>query len=196
MNLHDGDHGVPPGKLASVTTYLEMTSPAPLRGARCPADLVFTEGPNDVVSYRELFRRVGKPWLWFSRLRMDEDDLRAILQNPAVSIHSLVRDGAAEAILELDFREEGACELAFFGLTASLIGTGCGAYLMDRAIELAWDRQIDRFHVHTCSLDSPGALHFYIRSGFSPYKRSVDIADDPRNTGDLPPDAAPHIPRL
>lgn len=196
MTLTDGIHAVRAGKLASVTTYLEMTAPAPLRGRPCPDNLVFTQAPRDAALYLDLFRRVGTPWLWFSRLHMDRNELCAILQDPDVSIHTLVHNGTAEAILELDFRDKATCELAFFGVTKGLIGTGAGAFLMDRAIEMAWERQINRFHVHTCTLDSPGALDFYIRSGFEPYKRAIEIADDPRTTGDLPQDAAPHIPRL
>ena len=67
---------------------------------------------------------------------------------------------------------------------------------MERALDLAWAAPIDRFHVHTCSLDSPAALAFYIRSGFTPYARQVEVADDPRLTGALPRDAAPQVPIL
>jgi hypothetical protein len=48
--------------------------------------------------------------------------------------------------------------------------------------------------VHTCTLDHPNALGFYLRSGFTPYARSVEIADDPRLHGVLPRSAAPHVP--
>jgi GNAT superfamily N-acetyltransferase len=86
------------------------------------------------------------------------------------------------------------CELAFFGLTPGLVGKGAGRLLMQHAIERAWARPIDRFWVHTCTLDHPAALAFYVRSGFRAFKRQVEIADDPRLDGTLPPDAAPHAP--
>ena len=104
------------------------------------------------------------------------------------------RDGEDLGLLELDFRVSGACELAFFGLDDALIGTGAGRYLMTQAITLAFQRDITRFHVHTCTLDSPQALAFYIRSGFKPYKQEIEIAEDPRLSGDLPMTAAPQIP--
>jgi hypothetical protein len=65
---------------------------------------------------------------------------------------------------------------------------------MNRAIERAWARPIHRFWVHTCTLDHPGALGFYIRSGFKPYARRVEVADDPRLVGLAPRTSAPHIP--
>jgi hypothetical protein len=50
--------------------------------------------------------------------------------------------------------------------------------------------------VHTCTLDGPTALNFYIRSGFVPYQRQVETFSDPRLTGLIPRDAAPQIPLI
>ena len=86
------------------------------------------------------------------------------------------------------------CELSYFGLTAKVTGTGAGRWLMNRAIELAWSRPIERFWVHTCTYDHPGALSFYMRSGFRPFRREIEICDDPRLSGVLPRTASPHIP--
>ena len=65
---------------------------------------------------------------------------------------------------------------------------------MDRAIELAFQGGIDRFHLHTCSIDSPGALGFYLRSGFRAVRRSIEIADDPRLKHGYDRALAPHVP--
>jgi hypothetical protein len=43
-------------------------------------------------------------------------------------------------------------------------------------------------------LDGPAALSFYMKCGFRPYKRAIEIADDPRIARILPEDAAPHVP--
>lgn len=144
--------------------------------------------------YRDLFRRIGTDWLWTSRLVLTEDDLLRIIRDPEVEVHALVAEGREEGLLELDFRKHGQCELAFFGLTPTLVGTGAGRWLMNRALETAWSRPITRFRVHTCSFDHPAALPFYLRSGFRAYRRDVGIGDDPRLTGELPRSAAAHIP--
>lgn len=194
--LAPGFHEVPPGMLATVVTHLEMRAPAPQRPAPAPEGL----RPRQVTApdpgwYRDLFTRVGgHDWLWFSRLMLRDAELAAILSDPKVELHTLERDGRAEALLELDFRSEGACELAFFGVTGALIGTGAGRFLMNRAIARAWARPITRFHVHTCTLDHPGALGFYRRSGFTPVRQQVEIAPDPRLSGLMPETAGPHVP--
>ncbi|HEY1447300.1 MAG TPA: hypothetical protein VGF33_02075, partial [Caulobacteraceae bacterium] len=63
-------------------------------------------------------------------------------------------------------------------------------------IEEAWSRPIRRLWVHTCTFDHPSALGFYVRSGFAPYAFMVEVLPDPRLTGQLPPDAAPHVPLI
>lgn len=199
--LPDGYSDVPMGKLAAVVTSLEMQAP-PAIGVdpeQPGVTLVRVELP-DVAWYRELYSRVGGEWVWASRLAMSENDLAAILRCPDVEVYAVMKDGRAEGLLELDFREEGVCELAFFGLTAAMVGNGTGRWLMNRAIARAWSRdgheQIACLWVHTCTLDSPQALGFYIRSGFTPVKRQVEVFDDPRLTGILPETAAAQVPIL
>jgi GNAT superfamily N-acetyltransferase len=192
-----GYSAVPAGHVAAVVTSLEMTSRPPPRPAR-PFPPGFELQPLDrtVETYRDLYRAVGTEWLWFSRLIMPDDRLRAIIEDPEVEIFALRDRGRDAGILELDFREPGTCELAFFGLAPDAVGTGVGRTLMNEAIARAWARPITRFWVHTCTLDHPAALDFYRRSGFVPYAFQVEVAPDPRLTGALPRDCSRHIPLL
>ncbi len=137
---------------------------------------------------------MGADWLWSSRLALSDAVLSAILSAHGVAVYALVLDGREEGLLELDFREPGECELAFFGVSPALVGRGAGRWLMNQAIALAWSRPIRRFWVHTCTLDAPAALPFYVRSGFVPYARRVEVYDDPRLSGVLPSTAAPQVP--
>ena len=151
----------------------------------------------DLGAYRTLFRRVGTPWLWFSRLVMADSDLAAILHDPSVEIYAVTDPRGTEVgLLELDFRSLPNCELSFFGLVPELNGKGLGRWLMAQAKSLAWRKGVERFWVHTCTLDSPAALAFYVRSGFTPYGREIEIFADPRLAGILPREAAPHVPLL
>lgn len=195
MILPLGDHDVPAGALAAVVTHLEMPAALAPRPERADAPWAVRHVPEPTLDwYRDLFRRVGADWLWTSRLALSDDALAGILRAPEVAVHALTLDGRDEGLLELDFRVPGECELSFFGVTPPLVGTGAGRWLMNRALALAWARPIGRFWVHTCSLDSPEAVPFYVRSGFVPYARSVEIFDDPRLTGVLPRGAAPQLP--
>ena len=195
MILPDGYSDVAPGKVAAVVTCLEMLGRPALRAERATAPWrLRRERRPEPGWYRELFARVGAEWLWFSRLVMPVPDLEAIIRHADVEVYALEAGGRDEGLLELDFREPGQCELAFFGLGSALLGQGAGRWLMNRAIEGAWARPITRFWVHTCTNDHPGALSFYLRSGFGAYARRVEVADDPRLSGLAPRTAAPHVP--
>lgn len=194
----NGYTDLPGGKIASVTTFLEMTARVPRSAAGVRSDLTLHRVEvADPEWYRTLFRRIGEPWLWFARLALGDDELAAILGDPQVEVYSLIRGGREAGLLELDFRDPADVELSYFGLVPEAIGSGAGRWLMDEAVELAWSRPATRrFWVHTCTLDAPGALDFYRRSGFVAYKRAIEVVDDPRLSGLLPCDAAPQVPIL
>jgi len=191
----DGYTDVPAGKIAAVVTSLEML--ARPRPRPDPPDALWRlrrVADPDLDWFRDLYRRVGQDWLWFSRLTLPDDALAAIVRDRSIELHALECRGHDEGLLELDFRQAGDCELSFFGVTPDFVGQGAGRWLMNRALELAWSRPLRRFWVHTCTLDHPRALSFYLRSGFSAYRRQIEIADDPRIAGILSASAAPEIP--
>ncbi|MGE0769354.1 MAG: GNAT family N-acetyltransferase [Hyphomicrobiaceae bacterium] len=202
--LPDGYADVPSGRIATVVTTLEMRAPPPARKVPdLPDGIAVRRVPRpDLDWYRGVFRLVGEPWLWFSRLRLSDAALSRIIHDEKVETWTVSTgdgDGTShrdQGLLELDFRVAGECELAYFGVSPALTGQGIGRYLMSRALAEAWQRPIERFWVHTCTLDHPSALGFYIRSGFAPIKRQIEIAPDPRLDGTVPVTDAPQIPIL
>ncbi len=195
MQFQNGFYEMPPEKLATIVTSLEMFSkPEQQAREKKPGwTLTFVENP-DVEWYRDLYRNIGQEWLWFSRAIMPAEELATIIGNPKVEIRALEVDGKVAGLLELDYRVDGECELAFLGVTDGYLGQGVGKWLMNHAIDLAWNNSINRLWIHTCTLDHPRALPFYIKSGFKPYQRQLEIADDPRISGLYPPDAAAYFP--
>ena len=192
----NGVTDLPPGKVAAIVTSLEMTAAPPVRQDPPGTEGLTLEqiGAADTARYLAMYRVLGERWMWFSRLVKPAAYSEAILGDAAVLCFVARLDGRDVGLLELDFREAGEGELAFFGLEESVLGKGAGRWLMNRALELAWARPIGRFWVHTCTLDHQGAPEFYQRSGFVPFKRSVEVVDDPRLAGHLPRAATRHHP--
>lgn len=186
------------GEIGAIVTSLEMTSRPPLR-AMPSSDLRLERWSAPTPDkYRALYRRVGEPWLWFSRLELDDKALSAIIHDPKVRIWAVLdRRGIEVGIVELDFRETGQCEIAFFGLVPELAGKGYGRWLMAMTLQAGWaEPGVERLWVHTCTLDGPGALNFYVKSGFTPYQRQIETFLDPRLNGLIPRAAAPQIPLI
>lgn len=196
--ISDGYTDLPQGKIASVVTYLEMRERPRVASTVAPASLSIrkVEKP-DLDWYRNLYRAVGQDWLWFSRLRMNDEELARTIHDPRVDVYVLSLDGQGDqGLLELDRRSASEIEIAYFGLTADLVGRGAGQYLMSYALVAAWAHNPLRVWVHTCTQDHPRALAFYLKAGFAPYKRAIEVADDPRLTGQAPRNVAPHVPLI
>lgn len=188
---------VKPHELAAVITYCEMARrPKPRPMQTSPLRLVRWHNPAP-EKYRILFRRVGEPWLWFSRLAIDDDALCAILADSLIEIYAVLDPKGIEiGLIELDFREPGRCEIAFFALVQQLIGQGLGNWMMAQTVSLGWRNGIERITVQTSSLDDPRALSTYLKAGFTIVGRAIETFADPRIEGLLPKEAAPHVPMI
>jgi GNAT superfamily N-acetyltransferase len=197
--LPDGFTDLAPGKIASVVTFLEMR-PRPARGAAWQ-DRVSTNEVGlrpvhapDLNWYRALYRRAGAQWLWFSRLEMTDAQLAAVLHRSTNELFVAESDGNEIGMAELDRSHAPDVEITFFGLFPEAIGKRLGRSFMAVLLDRAWDGSAARIWLHTCNLDAPAALSFYMKCGFRPYKQAIEVADDPRVRGILPEDAAPHVP--
>jgi GNAT superfamily N-acetyltransferase len=189
----DGYTDLPAGKIANVATYLQLRQrPGGHNRPNPDLSLIRLSG-RDAARYLAIHRAVGDRWLWLSRVR-DEAALPMLLDHPQIEALVLRRQGSDVGLLELDRRLAGEVEIAFCGLVTAEIGRGTGRWLINEAIERAFAQPIARLFVHTCTFDHPKALNFYRRAGFTPYKIAIEVFDDPRLTGLLPPDAAPHVP--
>ena len=153
-------------------TYLQMTDPGQLspepspdprarleRAAECPASF-----------YRYLYRAVGERYHWVDRLPWSDEQIRAHLASPEVSLWVLSLAGAPAGYFELQGHEDGSLEIAYYGLLPEFTRRGFGKYLLTEAVRLAWGQGARRVWLHTCSLDDPAALPNYRARGFTPYK--------------------------
>lgn len=185
-----------------MVTYLEMRHAAPARPIPDAANWDVRETRLEAEAYRALFKRIGEDWLWCSRLTLSDDALTAVLAAPERVFLVLKRAGAeagldaAQGLLELD-RQGPTCEVAYFGVTPEAVASTAARHLMNAGIARAFGLTpaIDRLFLHTCTFDHPRALAFYERSGFDVTHQEVEVMPDPRLSGLLRVDAAPHVPR-
>lgn len=184
MQLTSGYHEVPPGHVAAVVTYLQMLAPAQWSAPEVAPSISLrrVEGIG-LDEYRRHFRAVGEPWLWFSRLRMDDATLRATLDAATTRLYFLYEGPSPIGILELDLAVAGEVEIRFFGILVAYTGRGLGRWMMRQALDLAWAEGPKRVWLHTCTNDDPKALAFYRKCGFVPYQLGVEVAPDPRLPG-------------
>lgn len=176
---------LPAGKLEMIITYLEMAKPGALRPAphRAEAIAIIRARRPTVSFYRYLYDTVGGPWMWFERRKTADRELARVIHDPLVEVYVMYLDGVPAGYAELDRRQPGEVELAYFGLMPEFIGRGLGRYLLEWAIARAFEDDAARFWVHTCNFDHPGALAVYQRGGFRAYRQERLVIDDPREAG-------------
>lgn len=192
----DGYTDLPPGRIANVVTFLEMqaapaTRPRPTTGLR-----VRSVAAPTIAWYRDLYRRIGERWLWFSRAVVDDRALAARLADQAIEILALERGEQAIGFAEIDRSTAGEVEIAMFGVVPDATGTGAARFLMDEVLAQVWTPGTTRVWLHTCTFDHPAAVPFYRHAGFRPYKFAIEVSPDPRLSGYLPLDAGPHVPLI
>ena len=161
-----------------VRTYLELRSPEQLRPADAtdPSVAFVHRSAMSVADYRRLYRAVGYRWYWRDRNAWSDERLAAHLARPEISVWECLVDGESAGYFELERRDDGSVEIAYFGLTEEFIGRGAGRAMLTRAAREAWALGANRVWLHTCTLDSAHALPNYKARGFEPYRTETYAA--------------------
>ena len=155
--------------VAVVRTYLEMDSPDRLTGrAPIPPGHVVRRDACTAELYRELYEGVGERYHWRDRRLWSDEQLREHLSKPTIQVWVLWQGESARGFFELARHDDGAVEIAYFGLMPMGIGQGLGRALLTRAVDVSWslEPRPTRVWLHTCTLDHPAALANYLARGF------------------------------
>src|SRR5436853_858007 len=153
-------------------TYLQLTHTGELNAARLSEDRAeIVQVMNCPASfYRYLYGEVGRLYHWTDRLPWTDDEIRAHLARPAITLWVMVVEGAPAGYFELERHADGSTEIAYFGLLQEFLGRGLGKHLLTEAVARAWQQGANRVWLHTCTLDDPAALPNYLKRGFKPFK--------------------------
>ncbi len=149
-----------------------MTSPDAFRPSRATDDDLDISHCADcsIELFRSLYADVGGEYRWVDRLIWTDEEVRAYLADPAVSIWLLTVRGALAGYFELRRDADAGVEIAYFGLLPGFTGRRLGAHLLTEAVERAWSMGARRVWLHTCTFDHPAALPNYIKRGFTVFK--------------------------
>ena len=155
-----------PRELAATVTYLGMEAkpkavppPAPL----LKTAILKSENPP-VHFYRYLYDTIGQRYFWVERRLWNDDKLRAFLAEEKLALYTLYLGGVPAGMAELDFREPGIGQIAYFGLTPEFTGRRIGPWFLHQTIEICWAEPIKRLlgqHLHPRPQE--GARHLSAR---------------------------------
>jgi GNAT superfamily N-acetyltransferase len=152
----------------AVRTYLEMRDPGALQRASLPDPAIRVEQVHACPAsfWRYLYTEVGRAYRWVDRLPWTDAEIRAYLDDPAVSLWLMSVAGAPAGYFELRSDRLGGVEIVYFGLLPEYTGRGLGGHMLTAAVDAAWSRNAERVWLHTNTMDHPSALPNYLRRGF------------------------------
>ncbi len=155
------------------TTYLELRERAAFRPALSDApELQLIEAQEPLPAfYRFLYGTAGRDHVWIDRHSWSDEQLRAYLAQPNITVLVLYVRGTPAGYIELNSAShEPGTEVAYFGLFSPFHGRGLGKHLLSLGVQRAYHDGAARVWLHTCTLDGPHALANYQARGFTPYK--------------------------
>lgn len=147
-----------------------------------------------VADYLEIYREVGRDYLWNYRPGQSDDEIRAILDSSATWMYLLFDGDQAVGMAELDATDPKDVELVHFGLIPRFLHQGIGKLFLQNIVSLVWESGVRRMWLSTCGMDHPKAPRFYQAAGFTPFKTKIGEFKDWRFTGFYDMADAPQIP--
>src|SRR5260221_3946166 len=150
-------------RVAVTRTYLEMTRRDQLLGARLEDATLSLERAFECPAsfFRYLYVEVGRSYHWVDRLPWSDEQIRARLADPDVSLWVLRVKGSPAGYFELERHDDGSVEIAYFGLLPEFLGRGLGRHLLTVAAETAWSLGAGRRSLYTLdTLDTPAQCQY------------------------------------
>ena len=163
-------------------TYLHLPSAAHFRPALInEAELQLIESREPLPDfYRFLYNAVGRQFRWVDRLGWTDDELRAYLSQPEVTLLVLYWRGTPAGYVELlAGSDEPGTEIHYLGVIPDFHGRGFGKHLLSLGVQRAFADGAERIWLSTRTSDGPYALANYRARGFVPYREELEPAPAP-----------------
>ena len=125
------------------------------------------------------YKQVGKKHRWVDRLSWSDEKWMTYISNRNLETYVISKYDELVGFFELLYNPElKETEISYFGLLEEYIGKGIGGFALSSAIRKAFEKNINRVWLHTCTLDHPNALKNYIARGMRVFrKENINILD-------------------
>ena len=154
-------------------TYMEANSP-PAQAKPFPNTVSLSKERLGYHDYMNLYRRVGGPLGWDTRLMMNAETLTDLLQSDISMTYILRENDEAIGICEFERQANDTVEVKHFGLVPEAQGRGLGLALLTHALKTIWQGKTKRVWLHTDECDSPAAKPTYEKAGFITFDRRLE----------------------
>ena len=129
------------------------------------------ETEKDININKFFYRQVGKNHFWRDRLLWSDNEWKKYINNMNLETGIMKINENMVGFYEQEFHEDkNEMELIQMGILKEYQGKKLGSYLLKHIIQNAFNRDVKRLWVHTCSLDHKYALNNYLSKGLKIFK--------------------------
>ncbi|MEX6506544.1 GNAT family N-acetyltransferase [Jiella sp. M17.18] len=158
--------------LATTVTSLEMRRRPDERLPPPPTDAplrIDEVRQMPIERYRALYKAIGAPHHWTSRLLPDAR-LKREIHAPRTRIFVMTLGSATAGWFELEIKREiDEARIVHFGIMPGFRGRDLAHFMLSQAIWAGFSEGARRLTIETNTLDHPAALPLYKKHGFRPY---------------------------
>lgn len=135
---------------------------------------IFFEKKKDINLNKFFYRQIGKDHFWRDRLLWSDKEWSKYVDNNNLDTGIMKLDGELIGFFEQEFhKEKNEIELIQMGILKEYQSKKFGSFLLKYIVHKAFDKNVERVWVHTCSLDHRHALDNYLSKGFKIFKEET-----------------------
>jgi len=129
---------------------------------------------KDININKFFYRQVGKDHFWRDRLIWSDKEWHRYISNKRLETGIMKLNNKLIGFYEEEFHEtKNEIELIQMGILKEHHGKKFGSFLLQHIVFEAFNKNVERICVHTCSLDHKHALGNYLSKGFKIFKEET-----------------------
>ena len=135
---------------------------------------IHVETEKDININKFFYRQIGKDHFWRDRLLWSDKEWKKYVDNKNLKTGIMKLDGELIGFYEQEFHaDKNEIELIQMGILKEYHGRKLGSFLLEHIIYEAFNKDVEKISVHTCSLDHKYALNNYLSKKFKIFKKET-----------------------
>tara|TARA_B110000967_G_scaffold205307_1_gene249592 strand:- start:1275 stop:1775 length:501 start_codon:yes stop_codon:yes gene_type:complete len=132
------------------------------------------DSEKDININKFFYRQIGRDHFWRDRLLWSDKEWHNYVDNINLETGVMKLNEELIGFYEQEFhKSKDEIELIQMGILKENQGKKFGSFLLEYIIYKAFEKDVERIWVHTCSLDHKHALDNYLSKGFKIFKEET-----------------------
>ena len=132
---------------------------------------IYLDKEQDININKFFYKQIGKDHFWRDRLLWSDKEWQKYVKNINLETGVMKLEGELIGFFEQELhKKNNEVELIQMGILKEHQGKKFGSFLLEYILNEAFNKNVERVWVHTCSLDHKHALNNYLSKGFKIFR--------------------------